>query len=232
MRTGRGSVVIVGLLIAMTGAFVAPAMASATPAATARSTTNAGYSFGVTEISSVTATFRVPALTCTSTDQGIGPYASLENSADQTSYPWLLAECVNDTPVYLGNLNLAGNNSVLGNPVAAGDIIHLSVSMSATATKVTFADATAGVSASETGRGATATFGFVGIGPIYDSSSTLEGVPTFGRLAITKVKVAGQSLAGTTPVKYNRVAAGGVEQVSTGSIPTAGTSFTLTFKHS
>jgi hypothetical protein len=157
---------------------------------------------------------------------------SLEDSSNRFSYPWLLVECVSSTPVYLGNMNLFGHNTVLGNPVAAGDLLHLSVSISATATKVTFADATTGVSASEIGPGATATVGFVGIGPVYDSTPTLLGVPAFGRIAFSSVKVGTQTLAATTPVKYNRVATGAVLQVSTGSIPTSGTSFALTFKHS
>jgi hypothetical protein len=224
--------VLSSVLVAAIAAGLAPGVAAATAPPTSKSTTNAGYSFDVTSSSTVTATFNVPALTCTSTTQGIGPYVSLENSANQYSYPWLLAECVNSIPVYLGNLTLNGNNSVLGNPVAAGDLIHLSVSMTSKATKITFADATTGVSGSETGPGATSTFGFVGIGPIYDSSTdALDGVPAFGHLAFSGVKVGGKTLASTTPVRYNR-ATTSVVQVATGSIGAAGTRFGLTFKHS
>jgi hypothetical protein len=211
---------------------MAPAVAGALAGATTHSTTNAGYGFSVPATSTVTTTLTVPALTCTETNEGIGPYVSLENSAEHYSYPWLLAECVSGTPVYLGNLTLNGLNSVLGNPVAAGDVLHLSVSMSPTATKVTFADATTGISATEMGPGASATFGFVGVGPIYDSTQALEGVPAFGRLEFSQVKVGTQNLAATNPTEYNRVAAGDVVQVATGPIASSGTSFSLTFKHS
>jgi len=143
-----------------------------------------------------------------------------------------VAECVSGTPVYLGNLTLNGLNSVLGNPVSSGDVIHLSVSMSPTATKVTFADATTGISASEMGPGASAAVGFVGVGPIYGSGQTLEGVPTFGRLAFAGVRVGTQTLAATNPTRYNRVATGDVVQISTGPVAASGTSFSLNFKHS
>jgi hypothetical protein len=226
-------VVASGVLVGAIAVGLAPGVASASPSPTSNtSTTNAGYSFAVASSSAVTATFKVPTLTCTPTVTGIGPYVSLENNASRYSYPWLLAECVNSTPVYLGNLTLNGNNSVLGNPVAAGDLIHLSVSMTSKATKITFADATTGVSGSETGPGATATFGFVGVGPIYDSTDTLEGVPAFGHLAFSGVKVGGQTLASTTPVSYNRVTTTSVVQVTTSSIGASGTSFGLTFNHS
>jgi hypothetical protein len=143
-----------------------------------------------------------------------------------------LAACSNGAPVYQGNLNLNGYNSVIDYPIAVGDTIGLSVTAGATAATVTFTDSTAHFSATEKGPGFLPSGGFIGIGPVYDPSDNLEGVPTFTKISFSKTTVGGRTLASTSPTQYRRVSSSNVQQVATSVITTAGTGFTLTFDHS
>jgi hypothetical protein len=196
------------------------------------STTEAGYAFAVGGgTTTVKAKFTVPSLTCTAAAQGIEPFISLHSSSSTLSSPWLLAACSNGAPVYQGNVNLDGYNTVVNYPIAAGDTIGLSVTVGASGSTVTFSDSTAHFSTTEKGPGFVPVGGFVGIGPVNDSSNNLEGVPTFTKIPFSGTTLGGHTLASTSPTEYNRMSSGNVLQVGTSLLSTTGTAFTLTFMH-
>ena len=198
-----------------------------------QSTTNAGYALETgAEVSTVTATFTVPTVTCTSKTRAISLYTSLESTTGKTSYPWLLIECLHGSPTYVGNFDLAGNNEVLPGHVAAGDVITLRVAMNTVATKISFSNHTKGNRfGAKLFGAASATSGFVGIGPIYDGSGNLYGVPAIARLNLSNVQVDQQPLALYSSIDYNRTNTTGGLEVTTGSISASGTDFALTYNH-
>lgn len=159
------------------------------------STVFAGYE-ALSAASSVTDRFVVPPISCTSgTTGGIGPGAYMVASGSEFDGADVSLQCSGGTLLSGEYVIVNNSNTEYGNPVAPGDVIEATVSLSETATTVTIKDLTKAhqFSLQGTGTGATAEAEFLGVDTLSGSSGVLPVPP------LTSVPFSHASI-GTTPV--------------------------------
>ncbi len=183
--------------------------------------TNAGYAVYSTSTPPTTAIaqLRVPALTCSTENTGVGFGVVVEN-ADGSSRgsPTVGEACNKGQAVYTANININNVNTVLSATVKPNDLLTLSASQTSTATSVTFTDNSTGFTKTLTGTGSTSAFGFVGSVPD-EARPSLTKVATFSTFSFTHVGVNGAAIGTYT------AATGLYEAIQTtgGKTPPAGT---------
>jgi Peptidase A4 family len=179
--------------------------------------------------STVSATFKIPHISCTSANVGIAPGAYLNvgigggfSGAGVSEYcenGQLTDEAysvINSTQTALFTVNL-------------GDTMAVSISETlkgGTSEKVT--DVTTGATASPTGAGGGPTGVFAGTLGIVINGSYL-GVPTFTNVPFSAVRIGGKTLGSVKPAELERVSGKTVQLVP--SAITGGTAFKVLFKH-
>ncbi len=194
-----------------------------------RSPTFAGYEATVTGSSAVTtATFTLPALTCTAANQAVNTGAAVQTSVS-VSAAAVRVGCSSGVARYTAVDALNGAGAPLALILRAGDQVKVTVAVGASSTTVTVKDLTTSASATATGVGATPTAVQVGQFGV-TSGSTLLGVPNFGSVQFSGVTVNGQALGSTNPTAFQRYA-GTRLQIATGALATP-TSFATTYKSS
>ena len=255
MRVGRkiaGSMAVLGsLLLAVSGAV--SALARSGPSAgfapvtglkfavpvNATSTVRAGWVFGAKAATSVTAEFKIPALTCTSTMSGVGAFSGMltgRTTSPHVSAAGVVLSCSGGTPaaeaaVIVDNTETDDTT----NAVAPGDLMKATVVTSTTKTTATIADLTSGhtLKFTRSGPGGTSFEE-----PIVDIALPVAGsllpVANFGKISFSKGAVGGKAIGSVTPrTAVNMQTSTGVLQILTGSITgTLKNAFTTTFKHS
>ncbi len=148
--------------------------------------------------------------------------------------------CHASKTLYQGAFNVFGKLTVVTGSIKPNDLISLSGSMSATATKVTFTNKTTGVTKSVSGKGDVAAYGSVIAGSVHEPPLTgvLLGVPKFTTLTFTSVQVNGANLgtysSATGLYEFIRTTNGsappsGTVQILPGTVGAA--SFSLVWKH-
>jgi hypothetical protein len=207
--------------------------ATATPT---NSRTFAGYQATVSAGSAtvLTASFTVPALSCTTTDRAIAPSTGVpENNYKTVSAAFVFTGCVSGTAVYYPGVVVNGTETdYTTSPVAAGDVIDLTTKVSTNRTRAQVTDVTTGVTQKIIGAGASANAAFIGDEAWGNSSGQLEHVPDFGKLTFKTCVLDGNTLASWRPHAYQRVNSIGTLQISTGNFWPGGTAFTTHFQHS
>lgn len=197
------------------------------------SRTFAGYQATVTagSATSSAAQYKVPSLSCTSAFRGITPVAGVEvNSFASYSSAFLFVGCDNGKAAYFPALVVNGSETNYATPVAAGNLIKVSTTVTTTGTTVQVQNVTTGVTEKLTGAGASPSAAYVGDSD-WVNNGTLLGVPGFGTLAFTHCLIDGTALAGSHPAQYQRVN-GSTVQIATGALSLAGTTFATHYKHS
>ena len=183
-----------------------------------------------------TATFTVPALSCTVTTfpRAIGPVAGVdENNFKTYSSAFLFTGCVNGQAVNYPALVVNGTFTPYPATLfAAGDVIDLTTKVSTNRTRVQVTDVTTGVTQKILGPGARADDGYFGDSPWFTGTGTLLHVPGFGKLQFKNCLVDGKALASWRPRAYQRVNSNGTVQISTGGFWPGGTAFTTRYMHS
>ncbi len=216
--------------------------AAAAPGSVAKSSTLAGYLVTKTKvhIRSVSATFKIPTITCKKNESGVGPAVIVENEP-RTSAARLYSDssavavaCQNKTPVYESIISV--NNVEYPNKytdLAVGDKVVSTVTIGPRKTVVAFDDVTRKEAETESGRTRTMTNAWIGATSLAVTSSGSHraiAIDPFTPIAVTHATVNGGSLASESPTRYNWVV-GGTTLVSAGRI-THGGNFTATFRHS
>jgi hypothetical protein len=197
------------------------------------SRTFAGYQATVTagSATSSAAQYKVPNLSCTSAFRGITPVAGVEvNSFASYSSAFLFVGCHNGKAAYFPALVVNGSETNYATPVAAGNLIKVSTTVTTTGTTVQVQNVTTGITEKLTGAGASPSAAYVGDSD-WVNNGTLLGVPSFGTLAFTHCLIDGTALAGSSPAQYQRVN-GSIVQIATGALSSAGTVFATHYKHS
>lgn len=176
--------------------------------------------------------FTLPKLSCTSTYRAITPVAGVEvNNYATYSSAFAFAGCHNGKAQYFPSLVVNGSETdYTSTPLSAGDVIKVYTNVTATATTVKVTDVTKGVTKKLSGPGATPSAAYIGDSD-WNSSGTLLGVPSFGKLSFTQCSVGGKTLASWKPGEYQRVNGSGVVQIATGALASTGTAFPTTYKH-
>jgi hypothetical protein len=203
---------------------------AATATAGASSTSFAGYAAAVSGAVTATTNFKLEAITCTKSSEGIAPGVVLVNSATSVvSSGSIFESCLSGTPAYSAVATVNNVTSVLAIPVAAGHKISIIVAVSSAATTVEIDDVTIHVGKAAGGAGGTPNKLNVGINPL--SSGTLLDVPTFLSERFNSTKVNGAPLRASHPTAIDRVTSRGVLQIRTSGLNVTGVGFTETFQH-
>lgn len=181
-------------------------------------------------LASASATFTVPAVSCTPAD--------IANGADEWNgvytdtlyaYAFVLAYCTSSGPAYAYEVStLAGYFIEPG--AAAGDVVVTSLFQSGGATWAEIHDLTNGMywyASNTVNQGDTV----VDIGT-YNEVQYGRSVPTFTKVKFTNTTVNGDYLGFDSPTQFNALN-GGSLLIQTGKLTTSGTgsSFSVTFKH-
>jgi hypothetical protein len=196
----------------------------------------AGYVAGVPTGSATTseASFALPTLTCTTTDQAITPVAGVDVNSNKTfSAAFVFTGCVNGTATYFPSVVVNGTETDYStSPFAAGDVIDLTTKVSTFRTRVQVTDVTTGVTQKiTTGPGASADGAYVGDSS-WSTGNGLLHVPAFGKLQFKNCLFDGKAIAGWHPFAYQRVNSTGTVQISTGALWTTEPAFTTRYMHS
>ena len=182
-----------------------------------------------------TATFTVPALSCTVTTfpRAIGPVAGVdENNFKTYSSAFLFTGCVNGTAVYYPGLVVNGTETdFTTSPFAAGDVVDVTTKVSTNRTRVQVTDVTTGVTQKIIGAGARAQVVLISDNS-WTTSTGRWHVPDFGKLTFKNCLIDGKALASWHPRAYQRVNSNGTVQIRTGGFWPGGTAFTTHFMHS
>lgn len=251
-KVGAGAAVLGSLLLAVSGA--APALARSAPsaalsgpaglrfgdAANATSTGFGGWAFSPKTATSVTAEFKLPTLTCTSTTSGVGPGTYMvtgSTSSPNFNASGVLLECSSGKLAGAAAVTVDGTTTFSTHALRVGDLMKATIVTSKSKTTVTVADLTKGdtFTLTKSGKGAAALQEFV-IDDSLVSSKTSKQLPVanFGTISFSSGAVSGKPLGSVTPNEaVNMQTSKKVLQILTG--PLTGTkknAFTTTWKHS
>jgi hypothetical protein len=246
MRVSRavsaGLAVLGSVVLAVSGAVPAVAR-SGPPAAFApaadgalnqASHTFAGWYFGVHGAPGVSAEFRVPAVRCTGTAAGFQPEAVMTNN-NTLAAAGVSVRCENGSQVDQPFVEWDNIVRHRGHRVSVGDLMRVTVVMSATTATPALEDLTAGhtfrLSMSGASAGAAASE-YVLAGDIGNTNPL--PVPDFGAVRFTSGSVGGIALGSVSPQRaYDMVNSSNVTQIATGPIGGTGlNAFTTTWEHS
>lgn len=208
---------------------------------TASSSTNfAGWVFGDTTAAPASISFKIPAITCTTATQGVALVDAVitgTTSAPSETAGGLLEVCESSTANYIPFLYVGGTETNLTNAVAPGDVLKLTVSVTATTSSATIADTNTTRKFSKTIKkavGSTVLQEQFGDGTVAVSGTTEPIVKfattTWSNGSINKVK-----LGAVTPSAQVNMKSGTTLKIATSALTPAGAtanSFKTTWKHS
>lgn len=237
------------LLVAMGGA--APAFAGSGPAAglghltgvrltiaNATSTGFGGWVFTPKGAKSVTAEYKIPTVKCTSVADGFGPLSALvtgTTTSQQFDAAGLLMGCNAGSPVASAAVVVDGVQTLGTKPVAAGDLIKTTITVTTAKVTATVADLTKAraFTLTKSGKGGPALEELI-IDDSLNNGTTQLPVTNFGKLAFTNAAVSGKAIGGVKPqTAVNMETAKKVLQILTGPITgTKKNTFLTTWKHS
>jgi Peptidase A4 family len=251
-KAGTGVAVLGSLVLVMSAAV--PALASSGPSARlplsagvrSASLTNAtntgfgGWIFAPKTATSVTSEFKIPTLKCTSTTTAVGPLSAMvtgTSSAQKDSGAGVLLECSSGAPAAAATVIVNGTESNSTHALHVGDLMKATVTTSATTTKATIADLTAGhtFTFAKSGKGAAALEELI-IDDALTNTSTGKQLPVanFGKISFSSGAVSGKPLGSVTPNQaVNMQTSKKVLQILTGALTgTKKNAFLTTWKHS
>ncbi len=199
------------------------------PHSTSASASFAGYRLLARDGSwTVTASFTVPTVRCTTAARAIAASAGLQANNGTVSSASLVIGCGSGVPVFYPSLVLNGKvTNLKGAKVSPGDVIILTASSSGSPNYVQVANQTTKVAARLTFAPNLPWIGDDG----WSVNGHLLRVPDFGSLRYYNCSVDGSPISSYTWHLYNRVESPGITEISTGAIGTGnGSGFTTTFK--
>jgi hypothetical protein len=198
---------------------------------TPTSTTEAGYTAAISGSTFLLKTqFTVPSHTCNG-QAGIQPGAYLMTTSSTGG--GILVGCSAETPGYEAVAMINGVRTVLTKiTVAPGDVINISVSVSASTTTVAVIDTTKATRQSETGAGIAPTHLFVGDQAVPASGGGLLAVPNIGKLRFRTTTLNKVDFGSTNPTAVNMANSANVVQITTGKLSATGAAFVTTWVHS
>jgi hypothetical protein len=197
--------------------------------------TFAGYETSVAAGSATVATssFTLPTVTCDTTDRAIARgVAVLIDSGKTASAAYVFTGCVSGVATYYPGVIVSGTETDYPSmPVAAGDVIDVTVKVSVNRTKVEVTDVTTNVTEKLKGSGASASGTLFGDSGWGSSTGLLEHVPIFTKLTYKDCLIDGNTLASSHPHALQRVNSIGTVQITPGNFWPGGTAFTTHFQH-
>jgi hypothetical protein len=236
-----GALVVAGAGLGVIAA--APAASAATahplaarfaPAANATRTSKAGYELTHAPASaSASDNFTVPTLTCPPTGTSAINLGAFIHTSSALTGGYVTAECSSGTAVYTGVMAWNGTTGHVGWTPAAGDLIKVSASQTATAATVDFVDITKGLTAGGTIPGAaTNSSVLVGMTSVLSSSNTKLPVPPFGTERFNEGTIDGRTVKASGAVAEDMQTSTHVLQIHTDALSSTGKAWSEVFRHS
>jgi hypothetical protein len=224
---------VAGLVFPAASAYAAPAVPFQPN--NVSNTLFAGYALAkAPAIASASATLVVPKLlSCTATTSAVGAVVAVTTRSGTTvssSGVLLVLECASGKPLYGAFGEIYGSPTFLP-VVAPGDTLLVTVSVTSTVLKVTFADATKHSSKTLSGPGAVGTAVDEGMALATQGGNPLP-IPNFGTMSFSAAKMDGKTPAAVHAVATDMRTKGGTLQIATGALSATGNRWTETFKHS
>lgn len=217
-------------------ALLAPTRGALVAGTNATDTDFAGWTFQ--KASSVTAEFKVPALTCSSSgERGVAPMVAMLTgpaSNEKLNVAGILMLCDNGTPFEQPLLGVNSDVTTSGHALAVGDELKVTITTSASATTATVADLTKGHSfvLTASGKGAAAVEAYIIDDSVRTPSGTQLPLYDFGTLSFTSCAVGGKPIGSVPGQAFNMETSTRVLQILTGPITGAQkNAFLTTWKH-
>jgi Peptidase A4 family len=199
------------------------------PAAAARSAVFAGYDVARQgSLTTTSARFVVPKITCRSRESGVGPSVALVNRRGTYSGAGVGVVCQHGKPHYQA-IEVVADEPTDSFALAAGDHVLVSVRVTKSRATVSVRDLTSAAHRTLHGKGGLMTFAELGVQSISQGARTF-GIDPFTATRITDAVVNGHSLKREHAYPTERVR-GKVVQVTVGKLH-KGKDFTVTFRHS
>ena len=233
VRGSAAALVVGAITLGWCSVAAASPTSPAIPRTNGHSSSFAGYQVDLAA-TTVKATFKLPALTCTSsTYAGMVPNVGLTNfTSNDFSSAGVYVTCSNGSPSYASLAEINNRYSDLTQTLNAGDTIKLSLSASAKSTVVSIADLTnkSTVKSSVSGAGGGGTFTGASVGESTIGSPSVP-IAQFSTLRFSAITVNGHTLAAGGTLFGSDLYNGTTLQISAGAVSKAGNSFLTKFVH-
>jgi hypothetical protein len=219
-RVGRAALAVLagGAVLAWSG--IASAAGSTSP-------TFAGYVLGGIAPTKAATTFKLPSFSCTSTNSGIAFTIGFTNfTTEEFTTGEVVVGCVDGAATYAAQEQINDYWSYLTPTMSAGDVINITLSVSATKSTVSVKDKTNKSSVSDTVRGPGGGGTFTGAG-VGDNTLGSAGypIPSFGTLKYSATTINSAALGTYSGVgEYNMSGPSG--DVNTSTLKAGSASFT------
>lgn len=218
------------------GAVVASvAVVSASAAGYQKTPSFAGYAFDASKITSVTARFTVPKVTCRAASSGIGPGLFIVTTHGQLTGVGVVVACVHAAPRYTLVSVVDSRQKASPLVVRSGDVLVAQLRLSTTLSVITVRDLRTNIVGRRAGPGGRSDYVSIGSAGILNAKNLRLGVDPFTTITFSTVLVQGRALGRWHPVaveRYRGPASRPIIQIRPGRIVRGGEAFTLNFVHS
>ena len=193
----------------------------------------AGYEFNSSKVTTASARFVIPTVTCSGGNSGIGPGLFVVTTKRMLVGAGLIVSCQGALVRYQMATDI-GSNEQSGAIVEPEDVVFVQVHLSSRGSSVVIRDITANASHGQSGKGGRSSYVAVGDAAILNYQVQL-GVDRFTPVTFTNVVIQGKALARWHPYaieRYRGSASHPIVQIRPGKLSHAGQSFKLSFIHS
>lgn len=193
----------------------------------------AGYEFNSSKVTTASARFVIPTVTCSGGNSGIGPGLFVVTTKRMLVGAGLIVSCQGSLVRYQMATDI-GSSEQSGALVEPEDVVFVYVHLSSRGSSVAIRDITANASHSQSGKGGRSSCVAVGDAAILNNQVQL-GVDRFTPVTFTNVVIQGKALArwhSYAIERYRGSASHPTIQIRPGKLSHAGQSFTLSFIYS
>jgi len=194
----------------------------------------AGYAFYATKVTTASAHFPIPRVTCAGDNSGVGPGLFLVTTKHALTGAGIAVACQHFTPTY--ELITVINNVQRAMPLSVRptDVLAAQIRMTGTSTVITVRDLRTNIVGRRVGAGARSSYVSIGTAAILIGSVQV-GVDRFTPVTFANVVVQGNALSRWKPVaieRYRGSKTHPIVEIRPGGLSHGGEAFTLDFVHS
>jgi len=230
-----GRVIRRGLAVVAVATGVALA-AAATAAGIAYQTTSdfAGYAFYAAKVTSASARFTIPTVTCNGVDSGVGPGLFVVTTKHALTGAGIAVVCQRRSPTYELITVINNVQRIMPLSVKPTDVLAAQIHMTTAATVISVRDSRTNIVGRRVGAGGRSSYVSIGTAAILFGSVPV-GVDQFTPVTFADVVVQAKALSRWRPVaveRYRGRKAHPIIEIRPGRLSHGGKAFTLSFVHS
>ncbi len=193
----------------------------------------AGYSFYAARVTTASARFTIPRVTCAGADSGVGPGLFVVTTRHALTGAGIAVACEGSAPTY--ELITALNNvqRIMPLSVRPTDVLAAQIQMTGTSTVITVKDIRTNIVGRRAGAGARSSYVSIGTAAILIGTVQV-GVDRFTPVSFAGVVVQGKALSRWKPEaveRYRGPKSHPIIEIRPGRISARGEDFTLSFVH-